>query len=315
MQVELDNSVIEDIDLLEEVYSQLKAFKRKHRISYTSYLNVMRCNDVPDNIKEAIRALFQQTSNLIKFKCVVRVVKEISKKNDVLVDDLNDVLSCKALVILENEHQDLEFIKIALESVKTGPDLIRQYEKLWAVRGAGGCGDIPKLISKCSREQRSVTRLLVVNDSDKYRHNYEVQIAQINIEKEAKNHNASHVMLTKREIENYIPIAVLERVYNPLYPKIRYFKSWSKEQRDYFDMKEGFHKKCKHDDVRYSKLYADLNPSHISEFGNGGFGENIAVKSFDMAYKSLYTRENLDLLDPDIHIEFTDIKNKLLDIL
>lgn len=315
MQVELDNSVIEDVDLLEEVYYQLKAFRKKHRISYASYLEVIRCETVPDKMKEAITALFQQTSTLIKFKYVVRVVKTIRDKNDVLVDDLNDVLSSKALVILENEHQDLEFIKIALESVKTGPDLNRQYEKLWAARGAGGCGDIPKLISKCSGEQRSVTRLLVVNDSDKYRHDYELQIAQINIQKEAQKYNASHVMLAKREIENYIPISVLEKVYSPLYPKIQYFKSWNKEQRNYFDMKQGFHKNCKHDDERYSKLYVGLISTHISAFEKGGFGEDVAAKSFNMAYKNLYTRENLDLLDKDIHIEFTDIKNKLLDIL
>jgi hypothetical protein len=313
--IEIDDDVINDIDLLDEVYTQLKAFRTKHKVEYSSYVRIIKNKNVPNNLKEGIKALFQQTSNLLRFKNSIRVVTKVNHENEALTIDLNEVLSTKAMVILENEHQDLRFIQIALEVVSHGPDLNRYYNKLWIARGAGGCGEIPKLIKKCKQEQIDITRLLVVYDSDKYKESHIPEIAQQNIEKTVEESNALHVMLSKREIENYIPIKVLEKIYSPEYPKISYFNSWSREQKDFFDVKLGFHKKCRHDDARYGQLYRDLDPMHISVFEKGGFGDDIAEKAFDMINKEEFKQTNLSFVEKDILNDFSDIKQKLLCIL
>lgn len=316
VQIEIADDVINDLDLLEEVYIQLKAFRTKHKIEYSSYIKIIRNPKTPENLREGIKALFQQTSNIFNFKRSIRVVKNKTKSNnEVFTCDLNDVLSSKAVIILENEHQDLKFIKMALEVTSIGPDLNRYYNKLWSARGAGGCGDIPKLIRKCQEEQVNITRLLVVNDSDKYKQSYDLDTAQKNITDTAIECSASHVMLSKREIENYIPVSVLVKIYSPDYPKVKHFDTWSKEQKDFFDVKLGFHKKCRYDDARYGDLYRNLDPVHVNAFNVCGFGADIASQAFDMKYKQEFFEAKLELFDSDIYNDFSDIKEKLLHIL
>lgn len=225
------------------------------------------------------------------------------------------MLSCRAFVVLENEHQDLEFVLTCVDTVEHGPKLNKFYNKMWIARGAGGCGEIPKLISKCYDEQSRVPRILVINDSDKYHKDYTVSIAQENISNRAKEKRSEHVMLRKREIENYIPNFVLDEIYSPQYPKLKYIKQWNNEQRDYFDMKKGFPKTCRHDDDKYNNIYNDILDSHRDEFKGSGFGEDISKTAFNDEHRKLYTRKKLDLEDSTIYAEFSEIKDKLLSIL
>lgn len=315
MNVDISDDIIVDEEKLSEVYSQLSAFKNKHRLNFECYNRIIYNKDVSINNKQKFKSLFEINSNLIRFRKKITVVNKVQNENDVLLDDLNDVLSCRAVVIIENEHQDLDFILTCMEAVEDGPDLAKYYNKMWQARGAGGCGDIPKLISKCFDEQVRISRILVVNDSDKYHESYATPVTQNKIAVRALEKKSEHVMLKKREIENYIPIFILEKIFSPKYPKISYFKSWSREQRDYFDMKKGFHKNCRFDDARYSSIYDGILPDHATAFYESGFGDDIAKKAFNEERRKSYTKKTLNLEAPEIYTEFCDIKDKLLSIL
>ncbi|GIU31934.1 hypothetical protein L2719_07580 [Shewanella schlegeliana] len=315
MNIDVSDDIILDEHKLYEVYVQLNAFRNKHRLNYKTFSKIMISQHVSSRNKANFKALFEITSNLIKFKKNIKVVSTKSSEDEVLLDDLNDVLSCRAVIIIENEHQDLDFIFTCIDAAEYGPNLNKYYNKMWQARGAGGCGDIPKLISKCFDEQVCISRLLVVNDSDKYNNDYDIPVAQQNIINRAVEKKSAHVMLRKREIENYIPIRVLENMFDPKYPKIEYFKSWNKEQRDYFDMKKGFQKNCRYDDAKYSNIYHGIPNTHLDAFFKSGFGEEIAKIAFNQEKRKLYTKQNLDIEDPEIYPEFCDIKDKLLAIL
>lgn len=315
MEIEISDDIMADPASLSEVYTQLKAFRHKHRLSYNSYKELMNNEKLSDDDKGKFKELFTVTTNLIKFRKKIRVVKNKIGVNEILVHDLNEILSNKAIVILENEHQDLDFIFACLNAVTGGPDLLKLYKKMWSARGAGGCGDIPKLIAKCADEHSGVARILVVNDSDKYHSAHQIGVAQQNIIQTAQQYHAFHVMLKKREIENYIPIKILESIYSPKYPKINYLKHWNREQRDYFDMKTGFVKNCLHTDPKYNNIYHNLPQKHIDAFLNSGFGGDISRSAFNKVNIALFTKENLDIEDPSIYNEFCEIKNKIIEIL
>ncbi|EPA8651435.1 hypothetical protein ACQ7RL_000856 [Photobacterium damselae] len=314
MNIDISDDIIKDNSKLSELYEQLVAFKSKHRLSYQAYIMIRDSIYVSNADKRRFKTIFEATSNLIKFKKRIKVVSQDPHDNEVALVDLNDVLSSRAYVILENEHQDLDFLFTCIDAVDEGPKLNKYYNRMWTARGAGGCGDIPKLISKCNHEQMQVPRILVVNDSDKYHPSHNIDIAQNNIILRVNEMKVEHVMLNKREIENYIPIYVLEDIYGDKYPKIIAIKIWSKEQRDYFDMKKGFHKKCPYNDIRYNNIYHNLDSKHQKLFSSG-FGEDISKTAFNSKMRNLYTKNNLNSEDISIYPEFLEIKNKLLSIL
>ncbi|EGQ8066697.1 hypothetical protein V9516_003348 [Vibrio parahaemolyticus] len=315
MQVEVCKQVILDEAKLEEVYIQLRAFRGKHRLGYNSYSEIMNCNHISEEYKVKFKHLFEITSTLISFKKTITVVLKPAHDNEIKVEQLHDVLSTKSFVILENEHHDLNFLKTALNSARHGPDLMKIYNTSWMVRGAGGCGDIPKLIEKCANEQSNIPRLLVINDSDLYYRADVPRAPQSTIIDTATQHAAVHIMLSKREIENYIPINVLEKVFDSQYPKLIEFRKWSTEQRDFFDFKIGFPKKCPHTDERYNGLYHNLNLPKDHDFTSGGFGKDISDKAFTPCYKEEFSFDKLKNIDPHIHQEFDKIKQSLLSIL
>lgn len=316
MQVEVSDQVINDLDLLNEVLDQLLAFKTKHRISFNSYTKIINNDNVHEGLRETFKALFEITSSLIKFKRSITVVAENANNNDeVTVEKLHDVLSEKAIVIVENEHHDKEFINVLLASSKRGPNLNKLERTLWCIRGSGGCGGMPKLIEKCSEEQWGVSRILVVYDSDKFHRSYPVPQIQDKIQEKAIEFRADHVMLAKREIENYIPVSVLTKIFGQADSRVKIYSTWSQEQRDFFDLKSGFHSKCHFDDGRYNNLYGNLHSSHVESFKNVGFGEDIASQAFSEEYKAEFKSTKLALSDPSINQEFDNVKQKLLHIL
>ncbi|MEZ9072198.1 hypothetical protein BCU98_14520 [Vibrio splendidus] len=316
MQVEISKDVIKNPSLLEEVYDQLLAFKKKHKIGYQSYLLIENDPVLSPDFKEAFRALFTITDSLITFKKTITVVARKPKdNNEVSVRDLNNILSQKAFIVVENEIYDKNFINILLGSSNRGPNLNKLENILWGIRGPGGCGGIPNLIKKCSVEQFGVNRILVVYDSDKFHPDYSVPKPQSNIEAQALTSGADYVMLQKREIENYIPISVLRKIFGSEESKVKAFSSWSKIQRDFFDLKSGFHSDCRSNDKRYSNLYRNLTSSDVNLFKNMGFGEDIASKAFDSKYQSEYHSRKLEIIDPEIIQEFDNVKQKLLHIL
>jgi hypothetical protein len=242
MKVEIADCVMSSESKLGEVYTQLSAFRAKHSLGYDSLRQLLNNDSVDGSLKVAFQRLFESYTNRIRYKYTITVVAKKTDGNQVEVKNLNEVLSTKAFVVLENEHNDLDFILTAISAVKQGTKLSKYFKSLWAVRGSGGCGDMPKLMDKLYDESGQLNRVLAVHDSDKYHSTFKLQKAQLNIIEKAKEKSLQCITLEKREIENYIPNKVLDEIFDSRYPKLCSFKKFDCVQRSFFDMKSGFKK-------------------------------------------------------------------------
>ncbi|AQP99528.1 hypothetical protein B0W48_06765 [Pseudoalteromonas aliena] len=313
MKVEIADCVLSSEPKLEEVYNQLIAFRKKHSLGYQSFLKIINNSKIKENLKRSFKSLFESNANMIRYKYTTTVVVKKTMENQIEVQHLNEVLSVKAFVVLENEHNDLNFLLAAISSVKQGIDLSKYYQSLWTVRGSGGCGDMPKLMEKLFDESINLSRIAAVHDSDKYHNESELQKAQLNIIAKATEISLQCITLEKREIENYIPFSVLDSVYNPKYPKLQAFKKLNHIQRSFYDMKEGF-KKVEYSNAIYNGIFNNVCEDVLQTLKDG-FGDNIASQAFSTKYFHLYSKQNLDLYDTDIYKEFKHIHDTISSLL
>lgn len=313
MKVEIADCVLSSEIELEEVYNQLIAFRKKHSLGYQSFLKITNSSKIKENLKKSFKILFESYTNMIRYKYTRTVVIKKAMEDQVEVRNLNEVLSVKAFVVLENEHNDLNFLLAAISSVKQGIDLSKYYKSLWSVRGSGGCGDMPKLMEKLFDESINLTRIAVVHDSDKYHNESELQKAQLNIIEKANEKSLQCITLEKREIENYIPFNVLDCIYSPKYPKLQAFKKLNHIQRSFYDMKKGFNK-FGHTNIIYNGIFNGVSDDILQTLKDG-FGENIASQAFISKYFYLFSKQNLDIYDADIYKEFKHIHDTISSLL
>lgn len=188
---------------------------------------------------------------LIKSAQQNKVNITLEEKNDISnsIYSLKDgmiFLSNSALVFMENANSDQKFIRGILQKFEKGKKAFTFYKNRWLeFRHCGGKTDITNQINQELRKYRNEAlsnlnylKAIVICDSDRKYPNEELKLDDL-ISYCSENKITLHI-LEKREIENYLPLEILEDSDFIENNKLNALSALSPEQQDYFDMESGF---------------------------------------------------------------------------
>ncbi|GID27560.1 hypothetical protein [Paractinoplanes brasiliensis] len=184
---------------------------------------------------------------------------------------------CRAAVlIVEDLQNDGAFVR-AVATVFGKQRVLTALRNEWLVlRHGGGTGRFPALVEAERSRFRSLTRVAVIADSDRY-----LPGANTPIHAKADEFRAVGVavhVLALREAENYLPYRVLASCGDPSVTSatLTALKQLTPDQRDHFDIKHGFGPRNKPPRIRTEQhaLFRDLDPQIRNKL-RGGFGEDL----------------------------------------
>lgn len=186
------------------------------------------------------------------------------------------ILAEPAYVVLENATSDWFFLKAMARTFERS-SLISAMENAWLCpENAGGGGEFLKRIAALIKRGIVEWRILALTDSDRMKPGELPRKVAAMVQK-IEALGVKVFVLYKREIENYLPdIALDSRKHHDAFVSLI---ALTREQRDYFDMKNGFARDRATGepiiDPDQQDLFAKTNPWHLRRL-IGGFGEKIA---------------------------------------
>ncbi|EOX4391092.1 hypothetical protein ACPF45_002623, partial [Vibrio cholerae] len=227
-------------------------------------------------------------------------------------NDLDEYLSKYPLVIVENEINDLKFIKTILYATGNRK-ILDTFGKLWDISSIGGCGQIPELLERKIETKTPPCRIFVLHDSDKYYPQDNLNKTHVNIINKCMSLGVSFHTLKRREAENYITDEiVLDR--NKKNPD--FCEAWMKlteAQKSHYDFKYGFSNK-KHDHKDYNGLFSRITIEMQKSLQNG-FGKDISNDVYIQENYFYYENAKLIAWSMNAMHEFNKISNKIKGIL
>lgn len=232
-----------------------------------------------------------------------QVVVSIESISDHVAD-----LEKPAVLVVENDSADKGFV-VAIMRVFDAPDLLIAIDRGWLVVDHGGGSSIYRLAEETHQGYRRLVRTAALLDSDRLQPNTPAKNAD-RIEEVRKAGVLVHV-LELREAENYLPNLLLNahRPYREMHPKLTLLKSFTPDQRGYFDMKKGFHNGVP---AEQSQLFAGVHPRVISGL-TSGFGGNV-IELFKIDGPTL-TENDFAKLGPNVQDELKSVVAMLRKIL
>jgi hypothetical protein len=311
MQIKLSEDVINKADLI-EIIDYIKVCKGQHTLATEKNKRVIAELKNDPHYVDLYRVLLEKSANGIIFSNCIEVVKDNPGVGQVAVGQLYALLKEAAVLIVENEHNDKRFIETVLHCLNSRR-LIKNLGKYWKIRGAGGCGDIPKLIVKVIEENDNASRVSVVHDSDKFWPKEPLEQAQTNIVDCCRKENIKCVTLKKREIENYIIDRVIVEIKSIESSLKTAFFTLSQQQKNHYDYKIGF-KNLPANDKRYQGLFNNLTDDVIAALHNG-LDSKIADSAFASEMYIFYTEQALNDQCKQIIREFKKIESTIMDML
>ena len=156
-----------------------------------------------------------------------------------------NALSCltqPAYVIVENADSDRYFLETMMHAFKRDALCESYTNGWWEIESRGGATQIKNQIQAIQKKTKGPLRVFVLVDSDRL-HPEHVNPAIQQLEKDCITEKIAYAILEKREIENYIPVEVLNDIPNKKEHVYKAFLELTQKQRDYYDMKKGFGKK------------------------------------------------------------------------
>lgn len=280
MKIKCNRAIVSDEELFDNFFFCLSSHKESHSIDLSNIEELLALTTDNNSINERLRRLTVLSMNR-NFKYTIEVGKDLKGSGVVDISNLNRELSRKAIIIIENEHSDSHFIDCVIKCLDKN-NIINLKNVSWEFKGAGGCGEIPKVIDSESNKFGDNFRAIVIHDSDRLHPGQELNKIHINIVKKAEEKGIKCHTLLKREIENYIPDSSIKSLDFERNKIISSFEKLSSEQKDFFDYKKGFKVGAnfrKKTDPIFNGLYDNLDDITYNEIKKG-FGPDIAMAIF-----------------------------------
>lgn len=303
MRIKINEDVARDVTLMRDVIYCVYAHAQKHAVDTSSTIKLM--NLIHPSLQEMAKRLITASANRNYSFCI-----EVNNKNNNVesfkVDELNKYLSKSSVIIMENETSDGKFLDVILKTLEEH-SIISGKNDSWEIRGAGGCGEMVNAIkNECDKFVKK-PRIFIIHDSDLTYPGQALDKAHLNIKKKAEEVGVKEVMLSKREVENYIPDSTISYTKTKL-DMLKEFSKLSSTQKDFFDYKKGLATGSE----EYRNLYSMLDEETIDKIKDG-FGKNIGTNIFSSDFN--FTKESFNARCEKIIPEFQDICRTIKDIL
>lgn len=198
-------------------------------------------------------------------------------------------------IFVENNDSDKEFLLSLLDDVKRDY-LLDLQQKHWLIFvHGGGTGDLQKqIVSEAENTMGAYLRSFAYFDNDGFVPGQPSK-KTLQIAKECEKHRFHYHQLTRRAIENYIPISGLalwastkdNRRARNTRSQLTPFKKLSDDERDHFNMKSG-----PAGDGKSAVKYPNINEHELSLISKG-FGQKVATVFKHADFRSKAIRRDI----------------------
>lgn len=261
--------------LFSSFYEYLQSYIRKiekHNEEITKstdyFVNIVLDKESVSSLKKVYEVKFP-TAQINLFSDDERLVLKLDGKTlDIITTDLIEEYLCNPLkVVIEDIESDNLFITKCIE-VYTGKNIKEMFIDF--VNGSGS--NTQKNLNYLSTKNYRVFCIIDGDEISPGEYVDETKPEKINeIVEYCENNGYENFVLSKREIENYLPDHILLKWKSKM--NERYFEL-DEKQKDYFDIKYGI----KHKDCKFSlwQSFSDgIESSNQNEIIIGGFGKKI----------------------------------------
>lgn len=199
------------------------------------------------------------------------------------IDEALFILNNPVCIFLENAVNDGNFVLGLVNKFKSrGRRCLKFINAGWLeLKNGGGKNDIInqiknilKLYQNRDLDNKVYLRAIVIVDSDK-KNPSDIVEANNTLQEFCNLNNITLHVLEKREMENYIPIEMLNDIDNINSEKVEALASLNEIQQDYYDLDGGFNGKSKNE---IDRIYANLTNEEYNILKNG-FSQEIKTKT------------------------------------
>ncbi len=257
-------------------------------------------------------AIYQKTAGRMHSMAVC-VTLQAGSIGNVTPDEAKRCLAAPAYVVVENADSDGAFLIAMLHAFNHKALLEAHTEVWWKIDSRGGATEISKNVEQLRKETFGPLRVFVLTDSDGlYPGDVKKDIRKL--EEYCQDENVPYAVLQKREIENYLPVNVLQGIPGRRECYLA-FLNITQEQRDHYDMKSGFKKDEQNHAIvpqEQQSLFEHV-PQKILDDLCEGFGRK-AWEHFEKAQDKI-TKEAIELICPGNTAEIENILNRIESLL
>ncbi len=252
MLIKFDSDLFQKEVNLKDISFLIAIFSDNYRYDFIAEISEINNSNVFNQLSLIDKKLLEEYFNRYITQPKKEIDYRVSLKNE-LDKDLNFAESKiffnqKYLLILENNLNDGYFVDAIINNFKSKAKKINRHKKNdWFIYyNSGGCTNIENTIEAnkkryktLPKENHKYLRCFVLIDSDK---TYPTQPNSAERQKLFNYLDANEIkyhQLYKREIENYIPIEILEKIKeNESF--IEVFKRLDDNIKDFLDLENGF---------------------------------------------------------------------------
>ena len=231
------------------------------------------------------------------------------------------------LIVLENDLNDAYFVDTLITHFRKKSKKIRKHkDEGWLkYKNAGGANNIPntiisvlKTFENLSKDNKKYLRGIVIFDSDKEYPEMSLKPDKQKIIDFCIDNGIKYHILEKREMDNYIPDEIIERVAD--FNEDNYLKAYlnfSQIQKDYFDLEKGFkNKNFTSLSNGIQKFYDNINKNDYKFLRLGMTNENYKKnKKFKSEFPKLFSHNNITQQNLLERVKHQNNKNELQEIL
>jgi hypothetical protein len=242
---------------------------------------------------------------------VIEITLHASSATQLAPEEACYCLRLPSRVLVENVASDGEFLHFMIAAFKRH-SLRDAHSAGWlTLDQLGGYGECEKRLNKLLEQTYGPARIFVLVDSDRL---YPGHISQtiLKVAESCQACGIPYAILTKRKIENYLPLNILQQVNTERY---KAYLHLNPEQKDHYEMKKGFVRAANGNAIvppEQTALYQHVPPKSMRDLC-GGFGRDIA-QQFE-AHKSKVREEDVRMICSTNPIEIDEILNEIEAIL
>ena len=192
--------------------------------------------------------------------------------------DAVKALEMPAFVIVENGESDRSFLDSMIRAFGRHALADAMRRGFWEIVHAGGGNEIPKRVAeRVAQMGAGPRRVLILSDSDRLTPGEETKTVR-QISRCAQDHGVIAILLSKREIENYLPYDALWDC-SGRRERCGAFLQLTQGQRDHYDVKKGFGRDPETGETvvpdAQRMLFDGVRPKRVLDDLVGGFGDKV----------------------------------------
>lgn len=268
MWIKLDNSLFETNEHIDGLRQLLQIMSYKSKFNFFIDINAIENENIFEFFYPEINEIINQNYNLYIISSPSCKVTVSEDENGISIAEAIILLSNQFYIILEHSTYDGHFLDALLREFKGKSKKINQHKlNGWLDYQMGGGAE--NIITLLNGKDLNTYRCFVLVDSDK---EFPLEPAKRTaLENFCIHNNIPYHILEKREMENYMPLDIVEKN-NLLSNPVKSYISLESVQQDFFDLQNGFtmsRRNLETEKNHVHLLYSNISETNYNNLRNG----------------------------------------------